>query len=109
MGDLALHPHHDHAPGPTLAQTRPDDRLTAGRTGGVPLCRAATARLAGRSGAWRTGAKPYRDHWHWSEHAPVLVLASLLSGPYTWIYDQGLLAVSLVQVAALMASRWWQF
>ena len=45
----------------------------------------------------------YRHGWNWSERMPALVNASILSTAYGWIYDQTLLAVPIIALAAAHA------
>jgi hypothetical protein len=40
--------------------------------------------------------KRNRHHWHWKEHAPVLLLVSVLVAPYAWFTDESLLLPAIM-------------
>jgi hypothetical protein len=42
-----------------------------------------------------------RNRWDWSLQAPVLVVASVLTAPHTMVYDQVVLVLPLMQMAAM--------
>jgi hypothetical protein len=47
----------------------------------------------------------FRDAWHWDEQMPFLVTLSVLTTPYGWTFDEVLLVVPIVALAALYAKR----
>jgi hypothetical protein len=48
-----------------------------------------------------------RAEWDWRERLPVVVLASCLTSPYGWMYDQILFLIPIVAVLAPAARRGW--
>jgi len=47
----------------------------------------------------------HRANWRWSERMPTLVVASLLASGYGWLFDQTLLAVPIIALAAHYARK----
>jgi hypothetical protein len=45
-----------------------------------------------------------RDHWQWRDEMPLLLLASLLTTPYGWFFDQIILLPCVFQVTGWLAS-----
>jgi uncharacterized protein len=45
------------------------------------------------------------DHWDWMEHGSLLMLASVLMAPYSWLVDQAILIPALLHAAYLTRSR----
>ena len=50
---------------------------------------------------WRN----HRNNWDWTERMPPLITASLLTSPWGWLFDQTLLAVPIIALAAHYARR----
>ncbi len=46
-----------------------------------------------------------RDAWEWREEAPIIVLVSLVTTAYGWIYDDMVLLVPIVQIGVLLVAR----
>jgi len=44
-----------------------------------------------------------REHWDWRDDAPPLIVVSLMTTAYGWIYDQIVLLVPIVHLAAMVA------
>jgi hypothetical protein len=56
--------------------------------------------------AWALGYFWTRRHkWNWMQHGPLLLLVSLVTAPYSWVYDDGLAIPALLQGAYLTRSR----
>ena len=51
----------------------------------------------------------YRDTWHWAEQMPLLVTLSVLTTPYGWTFDQVLLVVPIVALAARYTKKFGGF
>lgn len=49
--------------------------------------------------------RKYRNRWNWTERMPALITASLLTSPWGWLFDQTLLAVPIIAVAAHHARK----
>jgi hypothetical protein len=55
---------------------------------------------------WALGYFWTRRHtWDWMQHGSLLMLVSLLTAPYSWVYDDGLVIPSLLNGAYLTRSR----
>jgi hypothetical protein len=53
--------------------------------------------------------KRNRDAWDWSEHLPMLLLASMVTAPYgAWLFDLVILLVPILQRAAAVRRDDWQ-
>ena len=39
-----------------------------------------------------------RNHWVWSDHLPVILIASVATSPYTWSFDQTIFLTAIIQV-----------
>jgi len=48
---------------------------------------------------------PRRFTWNWMEHGSPLMLVSIMTAPYTWLYDQALAIPALLQGAFVTRSR----
>ncbi len=46
-----------------------------------------------------------RNRWDWMKHGNLLVLVSLITSPYVWVYDDGLAIPALLDAAYLTRSR----
>jgi hypothetical protein len=56
--------------------------------------------------AWALGYFWTRRHkWDWQQHGPLLLLVSLVTAPYSWIYDEGLAIPALLQGAYRTRAR----
>ena len=56
--------------------------------------------------AWALGFFWTRRHtWNWQQHGPLLLLVSLVTAPYSWIYDEGLAIPALLQGAYRTRAR----
>jgi hypothetical protein len=56
--------------------------------------------------AWALGYFWTRRHrWNWMQHGPLLLLVSLVTAPYAWVYDEGMAIPALLQGAYLTRSR----
>jgi hypothetical protein len=56
--------------------------------------------------AWALGYFwPRRHTWDWTKNGSLLMLVSILTAPYSWVYDQGLVIPALLQGAFLTRSR----
>jgi hypothetical protein len=56
--------------------------------------------------AWALGYFWTRRHtWNWQQHGPLLLLVSLLTAPYSWVYDEGLAIPALLQGAYRTRAR----
>lgn len=54
---------------------------------------------------WRNAS-----HWSWRNHAPVILLASLVTTAYGWIYDHPVVFVAFIQlVVAALSNRPWRW
>ena len=51
----------------------------------------------------------FRDAWHWAEQMPLLLTLSVLTTPYGWTFDQVLLVVPIVALAARYARNFGGF
>jgi hypothetical protein len=51
---------------------------------------------------WRSFRQ--RNHWNWSKEMPLLLMASLLTTPYCWFYDQVVLLPAILYVLAQNSS-----
>jgi Glycosyltransferase family 87 len=49
--------------------------------------------------------RKYRHDWNWVERMPALVTASLLTSAWGWLFDQALLAVPIISLAAFHARK----
>jgi Glycosyltransferase family 87 len=49
--------------------------------------------------------RKHRDSWNWPERMPALVTACMLTTAYGWIFDQTVLVVAVIAVAAQHAKR----
>jgi glycosyl transferase family 87 len=47
----------------------------------------------------------FRDNWHWAEQMPFLVTLTVLSAPYGWTFDEVVLVVPIVALAARYAKN----
>jgi len=48
---------------------------------------------------------PRRYTWDWNKHGGLMMLVSLVSAPYSWIYDAGLIIPAVLQAAYVSWSR----
>ncbi len=48
----------------------------------------------------------HRKAWDWMNAMPILMLASILTSPYAWTYDQVVLAPAVIQAVAWVATAW---
>ncbi len=46
----------------------------------------------------------WRSRWSWPAELPVLVLASLATAPFAWVYDEVVAVLPLVQLAAVWSA-----
>ena len=63
--------------------------------------------------------RKHQNHWNWSEHLPVILLVSLLTSPYAWMFDHVVLLPALAamvgmvlgsgssRLAAMAGSTYW--
>lgn len=44
--------------------------------------------------------RKHREHWDWLQRMPVLVTACMLTTAYGWVFDQAVLALAIIAIAA---------
>ncbi len=49
--------------------------------------------------------RKHREHWDWAERMPALITACVLTTAYGWVFDQTVLAVPVIAIAARYARR----
>jgi glycosyl transferase family 87 len=49
----------------------------------------------------------HRERWDWTERLPLVCVVSLLTTPWCWVYDEVILLIPLIQVAAVFEQSPW--